>query len=56
MMEKGKRKVVKRGKTQRFRLNEEFIFGAPRCMRCRKVLKDGEDFICRSCEATNIFG
>lgn len=39
-------KIVKRGKTQRFRLNEDYIFGGPRCMRCRKVLQDDEKFIC----------
>lgn len=41
--------AVKRGKTQRFQLNEKFIFGGQRCMGCRKVMKDDEAFKCKSC-------
>jgi len=40
----------KRGKTERFVINEKFIFGAPRCMRCGKVLKKGEMGICDLCK------
>ena len=43
------RKIVKRGKTERFFLNEKFIFGAPRCIRCGNVLKKGENIICNNC-------
>ncbi len=39
-----------RGKTERFVLNEKFIFGAPRCMRCGRNLEKGELFICRNCK------
>lgn len=39
-----------RGKTVKFRLNEDFIFGAPRCIRCGKVLKKGEFMICNECK------
>jgi hypothetical protein len=34
----------------RFILNEEFIFGAPRCIRCGRSLKKGEQIICTSCK------
>lgn len=44
-----------RGKTERFVLNEEFIFGAPRCMRCGKALKQDEEFICNNCKRKSIF-
>ncbi len=45
----------KRGKTIRFELNENFIFGAPRCMRCGKPLKKGEEVICNECKKRGIF-
>lgn len=43
-----------RGKTERFILNEEFIFGAPRCMRCGRPLKKGEFFICDNCKSKTL--
>ena len=39
-----------RGKTERFILNEKFIFGAPRCIRCGRNLAKGEIFICNRCK------
>ena len=51
MMEtKKQRKITPRGKTERFILNEEFIFGAPRCIRCGRVLKEHEILICSKCK------
>ena len=44
------RKITPRGKTERFILNEKFIFGGPRCIRCGHVLKKGEVFICDECK------
>lgn len=43
-------KIKPRGKTRRFILNEKFIFGAPRCIRCGKVLRKGEYLICTECK------
>ncbi len=40
-----------RGKTERFVLNEEFIFGAPRCIRCGRALEKGSLFICARCKS-----
>lgn len=41
-----------RGKTQRFSINEKYIFGGYRCMRCGEVVKDEEsmNFICQQCK------
>ena len=39
-----------RAKTERFVLNEEFIFGGPRCIRCGKVLTKKERMICNKCK------
>ena len=50
MTTKKQRKITPRGKTERFKLNEKFIFGAPRCIRCGKSLKKGEIFICTICK------
>ena len=40
-----------KGKTVKFRLNEKFLFGAPRCIRCGKTLRTGEFMTCDSCKA-----
>ncbi len=39
-----------RGRTERFVLNEKFIFGAPRCIKCGRVLKRGEGIVCDNCK------
>lgn len=44
-----------RGKTERFTLNEEFIFGAPRCIRCGNLLKKHEYLICDECKNKKFF-
>ena len=44
-----------RGNTERFKLNEDFIFGAPRCIRCERPLKKGEFMICNSCKSRQRF-
>jgi hypothetical protein len=44
-----------RGNTERFKLNEDFIFGAPRCIRCGRPLKKGEFMICNSCKLRQRF-
>ena len=41
-----------RGKTKRFVLNEQFIFGAPRCLRCGRLLESGLSFICEVCKSS----
>lgn len=41
---------MSRGKTVKFRLNEKFIFGNRRCMRCGSTLKKTEVFICNDCK------
>ena len=43
------RKITPRGRTVKFRLNEDFLFGAPRCMSCGCTLKPGEIMICLDC-------
>ncbi len=40
-----------KSKTVKFRLNEKFLFGAPRCIRCGKPLRSGEFMTCDSCKA-----
>lgn len=45
-----RKSTITRGKTERFLLNEKFIFGASRCMRCGNVLKSGEVFVCNNCK------
>lgn len=45
---------MSRGKTVKFRLNEKFIFGNRRCMRCGKVLRRGELIICNDCKRRRI--
>jgi hypothetical protein len=43
-------KIIPRGKTQRFVLNEEFIFGGKRCWKCRKVMgKNETGLYCQEC-------
>ena len=49
------KKITKRGKTKKFVLNEDFIFGAPRCLRCGKVLKSNEMILCNNCKDRRIF-
>jgi len=44
------RRITPRGKTVKFRLNEKFIFGAARCIRCGRVLKVSEYLICSICK------
>lgn len=39
-----------RGRTERFVLNEKFIFGAPRCIKCGRVLSRGEMIVCDNCK------
>ncbi len=51
MDKKQTKKITPRGKTQKFKLNEKFIFGAPRCMKCGKNLKLGEFFTCNNCKS-----
>lgn len=42
---------MSKSKTVKFRLNEKFLFGAPRCIRCGRVLKNGEFMTCDSCKS-----
>ncbi len=44
------KKITPRGKTKKFVLNEKFIFGGIRCLRCPRILKSGEFMICDICK------
>lgn len=46
-----KKEKKTRSKTQRWILNEEFIFGGKRCIRCSKVMsKKEKGLICEECK------